>query len=275
MLYRGSISAIAFLATLCVTIADAQAWDDTKYPDFSGQWRSIGGPGRYDQSQPRGGATPAPFTAEYQAIFEAIRSEGGQGTSNMTYRCWSPGMPRVTNGYGEMEFVVTPKTTHILADHVYDNRRIFTDGRPWPDPITPTLLGYSIGVWKDTDGDGNYDALEVETRGFRGPRAFDATGLPLHHDNKTIIKERYSLDKKDPNLINNEVTVIDNALTRPWTVTKVYRRVPDAHPHWEEENCPETNTHVRVGKDDYMVSGDGFLMPTAKGQKPPDLRYFK
>jgi hypothetical protein len=69
--------------------------------------------------------------------------------------------------------------------------------------------------------------------------------------------------------------VIDNALTRPWTVTKVYRRVPDAHPHWEEENCPETNTHVRVGKDDYMISGDGFLMPTAKGQKPPDLRYFK
>src|SRR5205085_2944727 len=75
--------------------SDAQAWDDTKYPDFSGQWRSIGGPGRYDQSQPRGGPVPAPFTPEYLTIFEAIRSEGGQGTSNMTYRCWSPGMPRV------------------------------------------------------------------------------------------------------------------------------------------------------------------------------------
>jgi hypothetical protein len=32
---------------------------------------------------------------------------------------------------------------------------------------------------------------------------------------------------------------------------------------------------VRVGKDDYMVSADGFLMPTAKGQKAPDLKYFK
>jgi hypothetical protein len=24
-----------------------------------------------------------------------------------------------------------------------------------------------------------------------------------------------------------------------------------------------------------MLSGDGFLMPTKKGQAPPDLRYFK
>ena len=275
MLYRSSISAIAFLATLGVMIADAQAWDDTKYPDFSGQWRSIGGPGRYDQSQPRGGPTPAPFTPEYQAIFDAIRSEGGQGTSNMTYRCWSPGMPRVTNGYGEMEFVVTPKTTHILADHIYDNRRIFTDGRPWPEKMIPTLLGTSIGHWVDTDGDGRNDVLEVETRGFRGPRAYDASGMPLHFDNQSVIKEKVFINKADPNIAHDEVTVIDNALTRPWTVMKNYRRSPERFPAWDEENCPETNNHIVVGKEDYMLSGDGFLMPTKKGQAAPDLRYFK
>jgi hypothetical protein len=275
MFYRSSISAIAFLATLCVTIADAQAWDDTKYPDFSGQWRSIGGPGRYDQSQPRGGPVPAPLTPEYLAIFESIRSEGGQGTTNMTYRCWSPGMPRVTNGYGEIEFVVTPKTTHILADHIYDNRRIFTDGRPWPEKMVPTLLGTSIGKWIDTTGDGRYDVLEVETRGFRGPRAYDASGMPLHFDNQSIIKEKIFIDKADPNVAHDEVTVIDNALTRPWTVMKNYRRNPERFPTWNEENCPETNNHIVVGKEDYMLSGDGFLMPTKKGQAPPDLRYFK
>jgi hypothetical protein len=275
VLHRRSISAIAFLATLCGTVAAAQAWDDTKYPDFGGQWRSIGGPGRYDQSQPRGGPTPAPFTPEYQAIFDAIRSEGGQGTYNMTYRCWSPGMPRVTNGYGEMEFVVTPKTTHILADHIYDNRRIFTDGRPWPKEIIPTLLGYSIGQWIDTDGDGRYDVLEVETRGFRGPRAYDASGMPLHPDNQSIIHEKIFIDKADPNIAHDEVTVIDHALARPWTVTKNYRRNPQPYPVWAEENCPETNNHVSIGKEDYMLSGDGYLMPTKKGQAPPDLRYFK
>ena len=109
-------------------------------------------------------------------------------------------MPRVTNGYGEIEFVVTPDTTHILVQHIHDNRRIFTDGRDWPAELEPTFLGYSIGKWIDTDGDGRYDVLEVETRGFRGPRAFDASGLPLHEDNQTIVKERIYLDKADPNV---------------------------------------------------------------------------
>ena len=277
MLYRSPVRAIALVGALCVTMAATMtggwAWDNSKYPDFGGQWRTIGGPGRFARDQ------VAPLTPEYQAIFDVIKVEGGQGAgkneSNMTYLCFSPGLPRAVNGYGELEFVIAPTTMHILVDHIYDNRRIFTDGRPWPNPIVPTLLGYSIGEWKDLDGDGKYDVLEVETRGFRGPRAFDATGLPLHHDNKTIIKEKYSLDKDDRNVINNEVTVVDNALTRPWTVTKKYRRNPDPHPNWIEENCPETNPHLRVGTDDYMISADGFLMPTAKGQKPPDLRYFK
>ena len=269
MLYRGSIRVLALAGAVCVTLTGASAWDDSKYPDFSGQWRPIGGPGRFARDQ------RAPLTADYQAIFNATKEFGGQGTSNMTYLCFSPGMPRVVNGYGEMEFVNTPTTFHILVDHIYDNRRIFTDGRPWPEEIEPTLLGYSIGRWIDTTGRGRYDVLEVETRGFRGPRAFDATGLPLHHDNQTIIKEKLYVDSKDPNIVHDEVTVIDHALTKPWTVVKNYQRSAEARPVWTEENCPETNNHVRVGKDDYMVSGDGFLMPTEKGQKAPDLKYFK
>src|SRR6267142_936988 len=240
MSHRRSIGAIVLFAALFITVADSQAWDDKLYPDLGGQWRAIGGPGRFDISKPPGKGQQAPLTTEYQAIFEADAHEGGQSEFNKTYRCWSPGMPRVTNFYGEIEFVVTPKTTHILADHVYDNRRIFTDGRPWPKEITPTLLGFSIGKWVDTDGDGRYDVLEVETRGFRGPRAFDASGL-----------------------------------TRPWTVMKNLRRSPEPYPIWNEENCPETNNHVVVGKEDYMVSWDGYLMPTKKGQQAPDLRYFK
>jgi hypothetical protein len=269
MLYRGSVRALALAGVLCVTLTGARAWDDSKYPDFNGQWRPIGGPGRFARDQ------RAPLTKEYQAIFNATKEFGGQGTSNMTYLCFSPGMPRVVNGYGEMEFVNTPTTFHILVDHIYDNRRIFTDGRPWPEEIEPTLLGYSIGRWIDTTGRGRYDVLEVETRGFRGPRAFDATGLPLHHDNQTIIKEKLYVDSKDPNIVHDEVTVIDHALTKPWTVVKNYQRSAEARPVWTEENCPETNNHVRVGKDDYMVSGDGFLMPTEKGQKAPNLKYFK
>ena len=45
-------------------------------------------------------------------------------------------------------------------------------------------MGYSIGKWVDADGDGRYDVLEVETRDLKGPRAFDASGIPLHDDNR-------------------------------------------------------------------------------------------
>jgi hypothetical protein len=117
MFYRSSIAAAALLGALCATTGDTRAWDDTKYPDFSGQWRPIGGPGRFDISKPAGHGQQAPLTPEYQAIFEANVKEqaaGGQGTTK-TYRCFSPGMPRVTNGYGEIEFVVTPKTRLITS----------------------------------------------------------------------------------------------------------------------------------------------------------------
>ena len=39
--------------------------------------------------------------------------------------------------------------------------------------------------------------------------------------------------------------------------------------------CAENNDHVGIGPENYMVSADGFLMPTRKDQPPPDLRYFK
>ena len=107
-------------------------------------------------------------------------------------------MPRVTNGYGPLEIVVTPDTTYILIDHILDDRRIFTDGREWPKDLEPSFLGYSIGRWIDTNNSGRYDMLEVETRGFKGPRTFDGSGLLLHEDNETVIRERIYLDKSDP-----------------------------------------------------------------------------
>ncbi len=39
--------------------------------------------------------------------------------------------------------------------------------------------------------------------------------------------------------------------------------------------CVEYNGQVFIGKENYMLSGDGYLMPVRKDQPPPDLRYFK
>jgi hypothetical protein len=43
------------------------------------------------------------------------------------------------------------------------------------------------------------------------PRAFDGRGLPLHADNETDVKERIHVDKADPKVAHDEVTVIDHA----------------------------------------------------------------
>ena len=125
--------------------------------------------------------------------------------------------------------------------------------------------------------DGRYDLLVVETRGLKGPRTFDSTGVPMHKNNKTVVKERIFLDKTNPNILHNEITTIDDALTHPWTITKNYRRdlnVPKPY-WWREAICAENNPHIRIGDEVYMVSGDGRLMPIKKNQAPPDLSYFK
>jgi hypothetical protein len=276
MAYRSLPGAIV-LAVLSISSASAQILDYAKYPNLKGQWLPIGGPGRFDISKGWGPEQEAPLTPEYQAIFEAnVKDQvaGGQGWDR-DWVCQSPGMPRVTNGYGQMEFVITPGSVHIMIQHIHDNRRIFTDGRDWPADIPPTFIGYSIGRWIDTNHDDRYDLLEVETRGLKGQRSYDTSGLPLHLDSQTVVKERIYVDKSDHEVAHDEVTVIDHALTRPWTVMKNYHRVADPQPYWREISCFENNDHVEIGKEPYMLSADRYLMPTKKDQPPPDLKYFK
>jgi hypothetical protein len=177
--------------------------------------------------------------------------------------------------YMPMEIIVMPRTTYIRIDYIRESRRrIFTDGRAWPKEVEPGFDGYSIGKWIDEDGDGKFDVLEVETRNFSGPRAFDLSGIPLHEDNETVIKERIYLDKADKNLLHDEITVIDHALTRPWTVKKSYRRSAEARPEWPEYLCVERSATMRIGSETYVVNKEGYLMPSKKGQKPPSLQYF-
>ena len=141
---------------------------------------------------------------------------------------------------------------------------------------SPEFLGYSIGKWLDTDSGGRYATLAVETRGLKGPRVYDASGIPLHADNETVIQERIYLDKGDPNLLHDDITTIDHALSRPWLVNQSYKRVVSDKPLWfNHQICGEGNNHVGIGKENYFLSSDGYLMPTKRDQPPPDLRYFK
>jgi hypothetical protein len=293
MRFRYWMSAAVLMSALLLMIDAAAAFDDSLYPDLKGQWRRAGNSGllaggagglRYDSSKPPKrvpslGQEP-PLTPEYQAIYQENlddMTKGGQGI-DPTATCVSPGMPRVMIGYSPLEIIVTPGTTYILMERDHDHfRRIYTDGRDFPADMAdnPQFLGYSIGKWIDTDGDGRYDTLVVETRGLKGPRVYDATGIPLHADNATVIHERIYLDKANPNLLHNEIMTIDNALTRPWVVDKTFQRFVSDKPVWFAHSvCGQGNNHVAIGNEHYMRSADGHLMPTKKNQAPPDLRYF-
>ena len=272
MLYRTSITSIAAAITLTMTACGAWALDDSKYPDFSGQWRRVGGT-QWDPGKPPGLGQQAPLTSEYQALYErslAAQAGGGHG-SDLRWTCRTSGMPRIMTAVYPIEIIIQPTTTYVLSEYVMP-RRIYTDGRTRPELVEPAFAGYSVGKWIDENGDGRFDVLEAETTHFKGPRDFDVDGLPLGKDNETVIRERFFIDKANPDLLHDEITTIDHALTRPWTVMKTYRR--EKNPIWNEYDCNEANNHVAIGNENYFLSADGYLMPGRKGQQPPDLRYF-
>jgi hypothetical protein len=269
MLYQSAIGTLALAAALGMSVAGASAFDDASYPDWTGSWLGIGG-GNYDTSKPKGLGQQTPLKPEFKAILEASLADiaaGGQG-NNPGYRCGSHGMPRVMIANVPIHFVILPDTTYVILERLAQVRRIFTDGRAWPAQLPGASVGYSIGKWRDVDG--RHDTLEVETRGINGTHVYDSDGAPFHPDNAAVVKERISLDQNG--ILHNEITTIDNALTRPWTVTRSYQR--DRDTEWREYVCAASNQHIVIDHEDYLMSADGLLMPVRKGEKPPDLRYF-
>jgi hypothetical protein len=273
MRYPGSICAALLAVAVSTAPAAAQVVDFGKYPNLKGQWVRVGNPNNWIPL-----AGPPPLTPEYQKIFAGITQdlkEGGPGNWPSTF-CVPAGMPAMMSFYDPGEIIVMPDVTYILISHNDDSyRRIYTDGREWPKDPEVTFAGYSLGKWVDENNDGKYDVLEVETRFLKLPRGYDITGIPFHEDGEAVIKERIYLDKADPNTLLDEITIFDHALTRPYTKLQKATRNPNPKPVWHSDVCSETNTHIRVENEPYYLSADGRLMPSKKGQRPPDLTYFK
>jgi hypothetical protein len=268
---RHLIGACALVAAIGLPAA-ATAQDMSKFPsNWEGQWGRLSRVGIWDTTKPAGLGQQAPLTPEYQAVLEANMRKQAEGKDfDPKGNCVPPGMPRMMMIYQPMEIVIKPNVTYFLVETMSPIRRVFTDGRGWPKTFQPAFDGYSIGQWLDTDGDGRYDTLAIETRGISGPRLVDGS-IPLHEDDQTVVKERISLDKSNPDIMRNEITTIDNAFTRPWTVTRQYKR--EKSQEYSEYNCEEKRNIV-INGETYWLGVDGYLMPIAKGQRPPDLRHF-
>jgi len=275
MLLRSMVGSIALtVAVMTGPVAAQQPFDESKYPAFAGQWLRVGPLGVFDPTKPPGLGQQAPLTPEYQARFEANLAEVARGGSgdDPVFSCIPEGMPRAMSLVLPMEIIITRNTTYILMEYLSMLRRIYTDGRDFPTDEDPSWMGYPIGKWIDEDGDGRYDALEVETRLLKNPRTFDPSGLPVHNDGDTVIMERFYLDKAKPDTLYDQITTYDHALTRPWTVLRVMRR--EHKPIWVESICSEGNAHISIGHQQYMLDGNGELMPMMKDQPPPSLKNF-
>ena len=272
MRYQSSICGVALAAAVLATPSAAQVVDFGKYPDFKGQWARTGNPNNWHAL-----AGPPPLTPEYQKVFADIQADlkaGGAGNWPSTF-CIPAGMPAMMSFYDPAEIIIMPETTYILISH-NDNsyRRIYTDGRDWPADPEITFAGYSIGKWVDEDGEGKYNVLEVETRFLKLPRSYDTSGVPFHSDGQAVIKEQIYLDKANRDTLYDEITVMDHALTRPYTKKQMAKRDENPWPVWHSDVCSENNTWVKIGNEPYYRGPEGKLMPSKKNQVPPDLSYF-
>jgi hypothetical protein len=221
--------------------------------DLAGIWINQGGIGWTPGVPPGRGQNP-PLTPAYAKLFQQHLADGAAGrpTGDPTASCLPPGMPRIMTMTYPMEITMGPDRVMIYAEWDEQVRRIFTDGRPLPDDPDPTFNGESVGHWE-----GNF--LVSTAYGFRLDTNMESSGLPK--SDKAIAYERIWL--ADDDTLRDEFTLVDPvALTKPWTVTKTFKRAP---PDFQNEPyvCLENNRNP-IAPDGSI----GVILQGDKSQKP-------
>ena len=235
-----------------------------KLPDWSGVWAMQGGTvfDRATQTGEGGSISIGvrehpPYNAEWEAMYAAnLRLRDDNRFPDVQTNCGVPaGFPRIMNLPDVFEFVVRPEAFWILAENGGNVMRIYTDGRPLPGPEDRwgTYTGVSVGKWEG-------DTLVWKTVGLKGWRdkdnILDRTGLILSDASEATVRMR----KINANTIEAVMTFEDSkALTKPWTVTKQYRKSATPQQFVYDYGCAENQRNP--------VDATGktlFLDPTGK-----------
>ena len=103
-------------------------------------------------------------------------------------RCVTGGVIRMEDGPFGQEIIQRDDHILILYEYFHEVRRIWMDGRDFPEGIEDAYLamGYSIGHWEGS-------TLVVETRGMK-PTIWDAAGMPV--STSAVVFERKYLDEE-------------------------------------------------------------------------------
>ncbi len=183
----------------------------------------------------RGRSPDAPsLTPEYMAKWQLISKTRIAGSSeyDFTAKCLPPGMPAMMSMAYGMEVMQNKDKVTFFSELNDALRRVYLDGRKPSQKVLddPTYAGYSTGHWEG-------DTLLVDTVALRDSTFIE--GFTPHSDAMTV-HERIRF--KEPGLLEDKITVTDpKALTKPWEITKTYRRATreSGTDELREFACPE------------------------------------
>jgi hypothetical protein len=190
--------------------APTPRWPDGKPILGSVPGQPVGGWGAGVTTLPRGGRLDdVPFQPWARAVYDVRQIDQFEPHT----RCKASGVSRqFSTPYGT-EFV---EVRDLQRMYIMDNggpnsyRIIYLDGRSFPQNITPSNYGYSIGHWEG-------DTLVVETRGLNEKFWLDTRGTP--HTSQLKFTERFT--RTDMNTMRYQATIDDpGAYTKPWTTTE-------------------------------------------------------
>lgn len=201
-------------------------------PDWSGAWA----PNQADVFDARTATAPAdarsrpPYNPQWEAKYVATLAKLKTTPQlDPLQDCYPLGLLRMMSATGHYEFAVTPEQVWIFSgtpagpkSSGAQTRRIYTDGRDnlKGDDLFPQYTGNSVGRWEG-------DTLVVTTVGLNDTSFIDRTGAQLSGD--AVVKERIRLVR--PDTLEDQFTIEDKtALTRPWVVTRTWRRLPKGTP---------------------------------------------
>jgi hypothetical protein len=239
---RIGIAATALLVLAGVSVTQAQNASQS-LPDWSGVWQMVGGT-VFDRATQtgEGGSTSTgvrshpPYNAEWEAIYsENVARRDKNLFPDVISNCGVPaGFPRILNLPDPYEFVIRPEQFWILTENGPNVMRVYTDGRPHLEDQWETYTGDSVGHWEG-------DTLVFTTRALKGSRdgdsILDRTGLVLSDKAHATTRMRRISDT----IIEAVMTIQDpKALTKPWVVTKQFRKMA-AGTRMYDYGCAENN----------------------------------
>jgi hypothetical protein len=211
----------ALPAAVLVALASSAGAQPATHPDFTGTWE------RYplasgEPPDPRYVAPPIPeppLKPEHMAHYRenqaklAARLEESQPAGDNYIHCLPDGMPAMMQGMFPMEIFQRPEQVNITQEAFNQTRRIFMgETLPKWDEIDPTFYGRSVGRWEG-------DTLVIETTGIKPNVEFRWTP----HSEQMKITERIRLIA--PDILQDQITVEDPYLERPWTYSYSYKRM--------------------------------------------------